>query len=58
LSLRTSFIALGICLVVFLIYSQSDVLNTWATFVGGLATLIPVFLRLLDSVGGGNKSEG
>jgi hypothetical protein len=58
LSLRTSFMALGVCLVLFLIYSQTEVLNTWATVVGGLATLTPVFLRLLDSVRGGSKSEG
>lgn len=58
LSLRTSLLAFGVGAAVFLIYSQGDLLNTWAKLLGGLATLIPVFLRLQDGVWGRSKSEG
>jgi hypothetical protein len=58
LSLRRSFLALGIVLAAFLIYSQSDVLNTWAPLIGGVAALIPAFMRLLDTLRGGSKVGG
>jgi hypothetical protein len=56
-SLRTSLLIGGIVVGGFLIYSQSDVLNTWVTYITGIAALIPACLRVMDIVRSGGATE-
>jgi hypothetical protein len=57
-SLQTSLLIVGICVVAFLVYTQGDVFNTWVTYATGLAASLPKVLQLFDSVrpGTGTKS--
>jgi hypothetical protein len=54
--LRTSLLIAGIGVGGFLISSQTDILNTWVTYVTGLAAVVPACLRLLETVRRGTVS--
>jgi hypothetical protein len=56
-SLRTSLLVAGLGVGGFVIYSQSDVLNTWVTYMTGIAALIPACLRVVDIVRNGGAPE-
>ena len=51
ISFQTSLLILGRGnVVVFLVYTQGDVFNTWVTYATGLAASVPKVLQLVDSV--------
>ena len=50
ISFQTSLLILGAGVVVFLVYTQGDVFNTWVTYATGLAASVPKVLQLVDSV--------
>jgi hypothetical protein len=49
-SLQWSLAILGVGVVIFLIYTQGEVFNTWVTYATGAAAAVPKFLQALDSL--------
>ncbi len=49
-TLRTSLFVTGAAVVIFLLWTQGAVVNTWITYATGLAASIPAFLKLLELV--------
>jgi hypothetical protein len=46
--IRTSLLASGIAVGGFVLYTQSNALNTWVAYLTGLAAIVPACLRLLE----------
>jgi hypothetical protein len=51
-SLQTSLLILGVGVVVFLVYTQGDVFNTWVTYATGVAAAVPKVVQFLDNLQG------
>ena len=47
-TLRTSLLVTGAAIVIFLVWTQGAVVNTWITYATGLAASIPAFLKVLE----------
>jgi hypothetical protein len=47
-TLRTSLLVTGVAVVIFLLWTQGAVVNTWITYATGLAASIPALLKVLD----------
>ncbi len=47
-TLRTSLLVTGAAVVIFLLWTQGAVVNTWITYATGLAAAIPALLKVLE----------
>lgn len=47
-TLRTYLLVTGAAIVIFLLWTQGAVVNTWITYATGLAASIPAFLKVLE----------
>jgi hypothetical protein len=56
-TLRTSLLVTGGAIVIFFLFTQGAVVNTWITYATGFAAAIPAFLKVLDLLRGGTEIQ-